>query len=136
MALLGVTTTFQGFGVALRPLIIPSCTYIFAQRNYARPLITSKKKMKLGPAIEKVRLPVETDAEKLVNYVCGSNPVKENPQDIKLKDDSEYPDWLWTLRTGKPPPLEEMDPNTKQYWRRLRTMAMKRKNVLRKAKGR
>lgn len=47
------------------------------------------------------RLPVETDPEKLVNYVCGSHPVKENREDLKIKDDSEYPEWLWTLRTGE-----------------------------------
>jgi large subunit ribosomal protein L54 len=32
--------------------------------------------------------------------VCGSNLLKEG-EDIKLKPDDEYPDWLWTLRTGE-----------------------------------
>ena len=34
-----------------------------------------------------------------------------------LQEDSEYPDWLWTLDVKRPlPPLEEQDPNTKEYW--------------------
>ncbi|TMW44288.1 hypothetical protein DOY81_010635 [Sarcophaga bullata] len=55
-----------------------------------------KKLGKLGPIMEKKEIPVETDANKLVNYVCGSNVMKKG-EDIKLKPDSEYPDWLWTL---------------------------------------
>ena len=58
------------------------------------------KKGKLGPAVEKRVLPVETDAEKLVNYVCGSNILKEG-ENIKLAPDSEYPEWLWSLKTGQ-----------------------------------
>lgn len=55
---------------------------------------------KLGPVAEKIVLPVETDTEKLVNYVCGSNILKQG-QDVQLKPDSEYPDWLWSLRLSK-----------------------------------
>jgi hypothetical protein len=50
--------------------------------------------------MEKKIIPVETDSQKLVSYVCGSNLFKEG-DDIKLKPDEEYPDWLWTLRTGE-----------------------------------
>ena len=59
-----------------------------------------KKLSKLGPVMEKKVVPVETDTQKLVNYVCGSNLLKEG-EDVKLKPDDEYPDWLWTLRTGE-----------------------------------
>jgi len=59
-----------------------------------------KKLSKLGPVMEKKVIPVETDTQKLVNYVCGSNLLKEG-EDVKLKPDDEYPDWLWTLRTGE-----------------------------------
>ncbi|KAF4527644.1 hypothetical protein B566_EDAN010868 [Ephemera danica] len=83
--------------------------------------------------MEKKILPVEEDPVKLVNYVCGSNIMKEG-EDIKLKPDSEYPEWLWTLRTGKLPPIEEMDPNTKEYWKRVRTEAMRQNNKLAKLK--
>ena len=58
------------------------------------------KKGKLGPAVEKKVLPVETDPEKLVNFVCGSNFLKEG-ENIKLQPDSEYPEWLWDLNVGK-----------------------------------
>ncbi|XP_068246333.1 large ribosomal subunit protein mL54 [Palaemon carinicauda] len=116
---------------------LPVYAYI-SQRNYAKPAggMAKKAKGKLGPALEKVRLPVETDPHKLVNCVCGANPVKENPEDVKIKEDSEYPEWLWTLNIGKSPPLEELDPETKQYWRRLRTNVMKQNNILKKAKRR
>ncbi|XP_045761920.1 39S ribosomal protein L54, mitochondrial [Maniola jurtina] len=89
-----------------------------------------KKKLgKLG-SMEKKQLPVETDPEKLVNYVCGSN-IYITGEDVKIKDDSEYPDWLWTLNTGKPPRIEDLDPNTKQYWIRVRAAGMRRNNKLR-----
>lgn len=42
-----------------------------------------KKQGKLGPIAEKVEIPVETDAHKLVNYVCGSN-YKLTGEDIKV----------------------------------------------------
>ncbi|XP_065368567.1 large ribosomal subunit protein mL54 [Calliphora vicina] len=92
-----------------------------------------KKLGKLGPIMEKKEIPVETDANKLVNFVCGSNIMKTG-EPIKLKPDSEYPDWLWTLNVDRIIPLEEMDKNTKQYWRRLRKMALRRNNQLAKLK--
>ncbi|XP_023950668.2 39S ribosomal protein L54, mitochondrial [Bicyclus anynana] len=88
-----------------------------------------KKISKLG-SMEKKQLPVETDPERLVNYVCGSN-IYITGEDVKIKDDSEYPDWLWTLNTGKPPRIEDLDPNTKQYWLRVRAAGMRRNNKLR-----
>lgn len=60
----------------------------------------SKKKVgKGGPVLEKIQIPVETDAKKLIKFVCGSNILKEG-QDVELKPDSEYPDWLWNLNIG------------------------------------
>ncbi|XP_050422541.1 39S ribosomal protein L54, mitochondrial [Adelges cooleyi] len=95
----------------------------------------SKKKLgKGGPVSEKTELPVETDANKLVKYVCGSNILKEGGEDVELKPDSEYPEWLWELNTSGPIPFEQLDPNTKQYWIRVRTMAMRRNNLLNKLK--
>lgn len=83
--------------------------------------------------VEKKLLPVETDPHKLVNYVCGTNIYKEG-EDVKIKPDSEYPSWLWTIRTGPPPTLEELDPNTKQYWRKLRKLGLWRNNKLQSTK--
>nr|ADO95158.1 mitochondrial ribosomal protein L54 [Antheraea yamamai] len=88
-----------------------------------------KKGAKLG-AVEKKEMPVETDPHKLINYVCGSN-IYTTGEDVKIKEDSEYPEWLWSLRTGPPPTLEELDPNTKEYWLRVRTAGMRRNNRLR-----
>ncbi|XP_011196639.1 39S ribosomal protein L54, mitochondrial [Zeugodacus cucurbitae] len=122
------------------------CLHIFRQkwitqaitRSYAKPApaaIGGKKKKlgKLGPVIEKKEIPVESDTNKLVNYVCGSNILKAG-QDIKLKPDSEYPDWLWSINVERIIPVEEMDPETKQYWRRLRKQGLRRNNQLSKLK--
>ena len=54
----------------------------------------------MGPIVEKKIIPVETDPHKLVNFVCGTNLLREGGEDVKLKPDSEYPEWLWTLNTG------------------------------------
>jgi hypothetical protein len=64
------------------------------------------------------RLPVETDPHKLVNYCCGLNYHKDEPP-VKLKDDHEYPDWLWSLRLGPKPNSWEMEEGTKEYYLRL-----------------
>lgn len=46
---------------------------------------TKKKKVggKLGPIAQKRVIPVETDTNKLINFVCGSNTMKTG-QDIKV----------------------------------------------------
>lgn len=95
--------------------------------------LKKKKLGKLGPAIEKKLLPVETDPVKLVNYVCGSNIYKEG-EDVKLKPNDEYPDWLWNVRTGRAKSLEELEPDSKEYWRRIRKMGIKRANLLKQLK--
>jgi large subunit ribosomal protein L54 len=38
---------------------------------------------KLGPVAEKKVIPVETDAKRLVNYVCGSN-INIKGEDVKV----------------------------------------------------
>lgn len=96
--------------------------------------VPKKKKLgKLGPMMEKKVMPVEEDTNKLVNFVCGSNINKTGP-DVALKPDSEYPEWLWGLRTGPAPTLEELDPDSWEYWRKIRRMGMKRNNQLSKLK--
>ncbi|XP_012275623.1 39S ribosomal protein L54, mitochondrial [Orussus abietinus] len=104
-------------------------------RGYAveAPFFGKSKKKKGGPVGEKKEIPVETDVSKLLTFVCGSNILKEG-KDVELKPDSEYPDWLWTIKTGPLPPLEEMDPDSLQYWRRVRKLAMARNNQLAKLK--
>lgn len=64
------------------------------------------------------RLPVETDPHKLVNYCCGLNyHIDEAP--VKLKPDSEYPDWLWDLRLTPKKNSWELEKGTKEYYIRL-----------------
>ncbi|KAL6428644.1 hypothetical protein ACFW04_007924 [Cataglyphis niger] len=112
-----------------RNSIIP-IQYTIQTKNYAKPVIQTgmKKPRKSMVAVEKKLLPVETDVNRLLTYVCGTNIFKEGGEDVKIKPDSEYPSWLWTIRTGPPPSLEELDPNTKQYWRKLRLLGLKRNN--------
>ncbi|BFG04827.1 39S ribosomal protein L54 mitochondrial [Drosophila madeirensis] len=113
---------------------LATSTRCYAVKPAATAPGAKKKKLgKLGPIMEKKVIPVETDANKLVGYVCGSNYLKTG-QDVKIKPDAEYPDWLWTLNTERIIPLDELDPNTKQYWRRLRKMALRRNNQLSKLK--
>ncbi|XP_071455689.1 large ribosomal subunit protein mL54 [Hetaerina americana] len=116
--------------------LVFSSSFVNCNVNYCKkavPAIASlgkkKKLAKAGPTIEKVVLPVETDPEKLVNYLCGSNIFKEG-EPVKLKPDEEYPSWLWNLRTGKPPPLSELNPEEKYYWKRVRKMGMVQNNKL------
>ncbi|GAU90550.1 hypothetical protein RvY_02952 [Ramazzottius varieornatus] len=87
---------------------------------------------KAGMTVVKKKMEVETDPHKLVNYLCGGNYVKDSPE-IKLKPDSEYPDWLWNLRTTGPPSLDELDPNSLEYWYKVREIRMKEERMLQKA---
>lgn len=64
---------------------------------------------------KRFRQPVKDDAEYLCTHVSGSNIFK-NGEDVKIKDDSEYPDWIWTEKLDGYPTLEELDPNSKEYW--------------------
>lgn len=94
----------------------------------------AKKAGKGSKVVEpKEMMQVSTDPEYLVTYCSGSNYFKEG-EDIKLGPDEDYPDWLWELNIGPPPKLEELSPETPQYWRRLRKMHMKRNNRLAKMK--
>ncbi|KYM98839.1 PREDICTED: 39S ribosomal protein L54, mitochondrial [Cyphomyrmex costatus] len=112
-----------------RNSIIP-IQYTVQTREYIGSVTRSggKKLKKTLVAVEKKVLPVETDVNRLLTHVCGTNICKEGGKDIELKPDSEYPSWLWNIRTGPPPPLEELDPNTKQYYRKLRLLGLRRNN--------
>ncbi|XP_017883057.1 39S ribosomal protein L54, mitochondrial-like [Ceratina calcarata] len=105
-------------------VVVPA-QYAIQTKNYAAPI--DKRKQRVMKS-QKIHLPVEKDVNKLINYCCGSNIYKEG-EDIKLKPDSEYPEWLWNIRT-EPPKLSDLDPNTKQYWRYIRKRALLRKNQM------
>lgn len=38
---------------------------------------------------------------------------------MPIKDDSEYPDWIWTMRLTTPPKASELEPDTREYWEQL-----------------
>lgn len=80
--------------------------------------------------MKKVELPVENDSKKLASYCCGLNILKTGGEEVAIKPDSEYPEWLWSLSLDKGPSLEEMDPDTMEYWARKRRIAIRHKNKL------
>ena len=69
------------------------------------------------------RQPKSTDPEYLVTHVSGSNYFNEG-EDVKIKDDSQYPDWIWNLSLGKPKKPEELEFGTKEYWEAVKHMNM------------
>ncbi|XP_022101425.1 39S ribosomal protein L54, mitochondrial-like [Acanthaster planci] len=98
-------------------------------------VLTYAKKAGKGSRVAEPRelMQVNTDPNYLVSHCSGSNYFREG-QDVKLGPDEDYPDWLWDLHIGPPPTLEEMSPDTPQYWRKLRRMHMRRNNRLAKTK--
>ena len=82
--------------------------------------------------MKKPELEVETDVSKLTQFCCGAN-IYTTGTDPQLKPDSEYPEWLWSLRLERgAPDLSELDPDTYQYWRRLRKTTLRQNNKLMK----
>lgn len=59
--------------------------------------------------------------------LCSSNLIVfliavllgQDGADVPLKDDSEYPDWIWTMRLDKQPKATDMEPGTREYWQQL-----------------
>ncbi|KFQ77293.1 hypothetical protein N337_00235, partial [Phoenicopterus ruber ruber] len=74
-----------------------------------------------------------TDPAMLATYAMGVNYFKDGPE-VALKPDSEYPDWLFKIHLGPPKKLEELDPDSIEYWRRLRKYNTWHRNRLKKGK--
>jgi len=91
----------------LRPS--PLSVEIVRTAKKAAAAVSSKKKME-----------VETDPKKLVKYLCGSNYLLEGGQDVELKPDSEYPEWLFTMDVKRPvPTARELPEGTREYFEAL-----------------
>lgn len=65
-------------------------TSLVAAAAAATGAAAKKKKIgKLGPMMEKKEIPVETDVNKLVNYLCGGN-INKTGQDIKVSENMTF----------------------------------------------
>ncbi|KAI1287423.1 39S ribosomal protein L54, mitochondrial [Halotydeus destructor] len=91
---------------------------------------------------KRFRIPTQTEAGYIVSNVSGSNIFKEG-EDVKIKDDSEYPDWIWTMNLGPPLKAAEVEYGTRDYWEKLafesnirvkRFMKVKHKETMRLGK--
>merc|ERR1719414_2066677 len=79
-----------------------------------------------------MKFEAESDPKKLVEYCCGSNYFLEG-EDVKLKPDSEYPDWLFTMDVKRPKPMahEMEDKTTIEYYEKVKEEEAERKYQLR-----
>ncbi|XP_072924787.1 large ribosomal subunit protein mL54 [Hemitrygon akajei] len=69
----------------------------------------------------------------LTTHAVGVNIYKQGA-DPKLLPDSEYPDWLFSLNLGPPKNLDELDPESSEYWKRIRKQHMWQHNKEQKGK--
>ncbi|KAM5193289.1 large ribosomal subunit protein mL54 [Mantella aurantiaca] len=103
-------------------------------RGYAKKAVVKGKGKGLAKDVQKGP-EVCKDPFILVKHVMGLNIYKTGA-DVQLKEDTEYPEWLFQLDLGPPKTLEELSPETSQYWKLVRKLHMWRNNRLAKAKKR
>ncbi|KFO28864.1 39S ribosomal protein L54, mitochondrial [Fukomys damarensis] len=132
--------------MAARHLFVATCTWAAREfpdpaaatapgrllvRYYAKkPVLKGSKGSKGGVVGEALKDPdVCTDPVRLTTHAMGVNIYKEG-QDVVLKPDTEYPEWLFQMNVGPPKKLEELDPDTREYWRLLRKQNIWRENRL------
>ncbi|KAF5927978.1 hypothetical protein HPG69_010514 [Diceros bicornis minor] len=127
----GATRTWAGWRA--RELLDPADPGRLLVRDYAkRPVIKVGKGGKGGVVSEALKDPeVCTDPVQLTTHAMGVNIYKAGP-DVALKPDAEYPEWLFQMNVGPPKKLEELDPETREYWRLLRKHNIWRHNRLSK----
>ncbi|XP_072516855.1 large ribosomal subunit protein mL54 [Salminus brasiliensis] len=114
-----------------------ACACAFARgplnvRGYAKK-VAAKGKSK-GMVKDVLKGPeVCKDPAKLVSHAMGVNIYKQG-EDPALKPKEEYPEWLFQLNLGPPKQLSELDPESYEYWNRLRKEHIWRSNKLSKGK--
>ncbi|XP_054837340.1 39S ribosomal protein L54, mitochondrial [Eublepharis macularius] len=119
---------------ALHPPPAPGlCWTSLGLRCYAKKAVTKVKGK--GVSKEDLKGPeVCKDPALLTTHAMGTNIYKQGPE-VALKPDSEYPEWLFQMHLGPPKKLEDLDPETMEYWRFLRKANIKQRNQLGKARG-
>ncbi|XP_032809528.1 large ribosomal subunit protein mL54 [Petromyzon marinus] len=112
-------------GPGLQPLLPPAPP---ASRGYAKkPAFKAKGKAMVKEVLMDPEL--SRDPEVLVSHCVGLNFLREG-SDPPLRSDSEYPPWLFELNVGPPLTLEEVEPDSMEYFRLLRKQHMWRVNKL------
>ncbi|ELK37465.1 PREDICTED: 39S ribosomal protein L54, mitochondrial [Myotis davidii] len=129
--LFGATRTWAGWRP--RELPDPAAPGRLLVRDYAKkPVLKGGKGGKSGVVSDVLKDPeVCTDPVRLTTHAMGVNIYKEG-QDVVLKPDAEYPEWLFQMNVGPPKKLEELDPESWEYWRLLRKHNIWRHNRLSK----
>ncbi|ELV09286.1 39S ribosomal protein L54, mitochondrial [Tupaia chinensis] len=127
------TRTWAGWGA--RELTDPGPPGRLLVRDYAKkPVMKGGKGGKSAMVGDALKDPdVCTDPVRLTTHAMGVNIYKEGP-DVALKPDAEYPEWLFQMNVGPPKKLEELDPETREYWRLLRKQNIWRHNRLSKSR--
>ncbi|XP_008835278.1 39S ribosomal protein L54, mitochondrial [Nannospalax galili] len=131
--LLGATRMWAGW--RHRRLLDPTGSGALFVRDYAKkPVLKGGGKGSKGSMVgEALKDPeVCTDPVQLTTHAMGVNIFKDG-QDVALKADHEYPDWLFQMNVGPPKKLEELDPGSREYWRLLRKQNIWRHNRLSKS---
>lgn len=102
---------------------------LFCVRKFSRPCTNETNKLKSCFA---TRTNYSTDPSTLPTTCPGLN-YKKTGDEVVLKPDLEYPDWLWSLG-GPKKDIKEMSFETdgKTYTRRLRKMKLRENNMIRK----
>ncbi|KAL0611471.1 39S ribosomal protein L54, mitochondrial [Plecturocebus cupreus] len=131
--LFGATRTWAGWGSL--EFLDPAAPGRLLVRDYAKkPAVKMGKLGKGAVASDALKDPeVCTDPVQLTTYAMGVNIYKEG-QDVPLKPNAEYPEWLFEMNLGPPKKLEELDPESRGYWRLLRKHNIWRHNRLSKNK--
>lgn len=70
-----------------------------------------------------------------LSKVCAGLNYYKSGEDPVIKDDGDYPDWLWTV-SEPVKSHKELSPDSKFYWRRLNKQKARNNNLLRKQMGR
>ncbi|XP_056459952.1 39S ribosomal protein L54, mitochondrial isoform X2 [Gadus chalcogrammus] len=73
------------------------------------------------------------DTERLTTHAVGVNIFKQG-EDPKLKSPEEYPEWLYQIKLGPVTNLHDREPDSWEYWKRLRKESILRHNRLHKGK--